>query len=522
MQAFSSLALVALFVLAGCSTPPTVVAPTTPASSLVSFSGTGNVVGTPEALSGLHFTTHSTGTRGGEPSIGVSPKGNIFVTAGNLVLRSANGENWTTAFNLTQFWGPAYDPDPQHQVRGITRSSDDMLWVDPDTGRVFADFMTGLYCSKLFISDDEGATWTPSPNDCGIPLNDHQKMSTSHYGPAVPAPANPAYPNLVWYCYNKLVSTDCAVSLDGGLTFSYDRPATFAVTASGGVPAAMGACGGINGVPASGPDGTVYVPITLGCPGPVVMVTKDNGLTWTEHDGPTTHGAEELDPVVATTPDGTSYMLYRGSDHLQYLARSTDGFATWQGPWRVTIPGIKSSVFAGLTAGDNGRIAMAFLATRDTAKEPSLAPPDTHWYLYEVESIDAAAANPTFTSAQVSPDLNPVQIGCVWLNGGSNPCRNLLDFIDMTKDLQGRPIVVYTNGCKAGCAGNVSATNATSRSRNVEVSILDGGPALFANGAHGNGAHGAGALPTMLGVPGTGAALRAPRPGQAKYPARTG
>jgi len=481
--AFLSLACLAL---AGCvqeNQPPTTTLPPVPASNLVSYRD-GALVAVPEEFAaGLAMAVRSTGHAGAEPNVGITSTGSIFVTSGMVTMKSENlGLNWTESFNMTAFWGPAYNPEPTGTVRGITRSSDPMLWVDPDTDRIFTDHMTGLYCSKLFYSDDDGATWTPSPMDCGIPVNDHQKVATARYGPDGPPSANPVYPNVVYYCYNKLVSTNCAVSFNGGLSFQYDRPATVGLASAGEglAPEAMAACGGINGHPAGAPDGTVYVPLNLGCPGPVVLVTTDNGLTWTARVGPTDHGAAEIDPDITVTPDGTAYMLYRGSDHLQYLVRSKDRFATFEGPWKVSLPEVRSTVFTVITSGDDGRIAMAYLGTEDSKKEPSVAENGTRWNLYTVFSLDANAETPTFTTLQVTSDEAPVQIGCVWLNGGGNPCRNMLDFIDMHTTPDGRPVVAFTDGCAKDCDYNATATNEQSRSRLTTIAIVDSGPSLYA------------------------------------------
>jgi hypothetical protein len=54
---------------------------------------------------------------------------------------------------------------------------------------------------------------------------------------------------------------------------------------------------------------------------------------------------------------------------------------------------------------------------------------------------------------------DPVQSGCVWLGGGSNPCRNLLDFMDATVDAQGRVLVGYADGCTLACASNPMPTD---------------------------------------------------------------
>jgi hypothetical protein len=142
---------------------------------------------------------------------------------------------------------------------------------------------------------------------------------------------------------------------------------------------------------------------------------------------------------------------------------------------------VRSTVFTGITSGDNGRIAMAFLGTRDTTAEPSLAPNATRWHLYNVLSLDAGADSPAFTAIQATPDADPVQIGCVWLNGGGNPCRNMLDFIDLHRGPDGRAYTVFTDGCTKECANNATATNLQSRSRIITVSVLDGGPSLLAD-----------------------------------------
>jgi hypothetical protein len=481
MRTWTAFALVAAFLVAGCSgnhkaaaTPP--VVPTPPHD--VSYDGFGAPVATAKALQGnITVVPHQVHARGGEPNIGVTPVGNVFVTAGPGVWRSMDhGSTWREVFNLTTAF--SFVP-PNDQTPGYTRSSDDMLWVDPDTGRIFADFMTSLACSNMVRSDNEGATWQMKPLTCGILVNDHQKVMTKHWGPTVPAPPATVYPNLVYYCYNKLVESNCAVSYDGGTTFQFDRPAAIAPV-TGGEGQLTAPCGGINGHPAAAMDGTLYLPIALGCPGPVVAVSRDNGLTYTVRQGPGDDGAEEIDPDMTVTPDGTAYMLYRGTDHMQYLVRSKDQFASWDGPWRVSPPGVTSTVFAGITSQEDGRIAMAFLGTRDSAEYPEKVSNETRWHLWTVLSYDSEAGSPTFRAIQVTPEDSPVQIGCVWLSGGGNPCRNMLDFIDMTSDRDGRFLVVFSDGCDQQCDHNATATNEQSRSRQVTVAVLEGGPSLVA------------------------------------------
>lgn len=482
------LLLAASLLLAGCVS---VADPETPAATLdttgplVSFDASGLTIETPALVrDALQVTAKLLGHRGGEPNVGVTSTGAVFVTANHNTLRSRDqGATWEIVFNLTEAL-PQYEcppGTPSAPLAGcprLTRSSDPMLWVDTLTDRVFTDHMTGLYCSNMILSDDEGDSWTMKPMTCGTLVNDHQKVATGlGYGPASKTPASPVYPNPVYYCYNKLVATRCAVSFDGGLNFPVESTVA-------GVP--TDPCGGINGHPAPHPDGTMFVPLNLGCPATAVGVSEDSGLTWTFKMSPFEDvGAEELDPEITVTPDGTAYMLWRGTDHLQYLARSTDKFDTWEGPWRVSPASVTSTVFAGLTSGEDGRIAFAFLGTRDTDKEPSEAPNGTRWHLYTGVSLDAASPTPTFSVLQATPDADPVQIGCVWLNGGANPCRNMLDFIDMVSAPDGRFYVAYTEGCVAAaqhpegkehtgevdCAGNPDAKDEESRGRHGAIAV---------------------------------------------------
>ncbi|HLE97776.1 MAG TPA: sialidase family protein [Candidatus Thermoplasmatota archaeon] len=414
------------------------------------------------------------GQRGGEPNIGATSSGAVFVTAGHATMRSTDlGATWEEVFNLS---AALPQLPPQAGPARVTRSSDPMLWVDPITDRVFTDHMSGLYCSNLFWSDDDGAKWTMRPWACGIPVNDHQKVATGAYGPMLAKPPNPVYDTVVYYCYNKLVSTQCAVSYDGGLSFPVDR--TVAVGFLDG-------CGGINGHPAAAPDGTVYVPMNEGCDAPYVGVSQDNGLSWEVRKGPDDHGAEEIDPDVTVTPDGTAYYVWRGSDHLQYLARSKDRFETWEGPWRVSPPHVTSTVFTGITSGDDGKIALAFLGTDDTDEYAQEAPPETRWHLYVTYSLDAASEAPTFATTQVTPEEDPVQVGCVWLAGGSGgerECRNMLDFIDVTSDREGRVYVAFTDGCTLECAGYLEVDEMNSRRRDGAVAAIADGPLLVGGG----------------------------------------
>jgi hypothetical protein len=88
------------------------------------------------------------------------------------------------------------------------------------------------------------------------------------------------------------------------------------------------------------------------------------------------------------------------------------------------------------------------------------------------QTSDALDAAPRFTTTRVTPADDPAQVGCIWLQGGVNDCRNIGDFIGMTQ-VGGRPYVVYVDGC------DKCSTAATSHGSAVWVARAEGGESLL-------------------------------------------
>jgi hypothetical protein len=244
----------------------------------------------------------------------------------------------------------------------------------------------------------------------------------------------------------------------------------------------------LNGAPAVAPDGTVYVPMAR-CDGLRIGVSKDAGKTWTTHDikdvgmlgirptSPLDDTPYTGNPGVDVDAAGNAFVAFPGKDGKMYLARSTDGGATWSAPIRASPPQVGTTAYSAIVAGADGRIALAYLGTTADAtkwKGPSAqyAPPDTKWSLYITTAADARADDPLFVTLQATPDDDPVQVGCIWLSGGVNDCRNLGDFFDITQR-DGRAFVVLSDGCRK------CSTDAESRSDDLRVVLLDAGPSLL-------------------------------------------
>ncbi len=503
-----ALFLVPALALAGCLRAPDVL-PLTPLSeSVEDFAGTftwrgaealdatGNATALPEWFTAPGaapvFMEKLVPGGGAEPNLGITSNGALLVTSFDQVLRSFDhGDTWELAHDLKSPNTPV--------TEDYFSTADPMLWVDPITDRVFANHMhPAIMCTYMAWSDADGApgSWTERPMDCAVPVLDHQKIMTAPHGPnASPATVLAStYPTVLYMCVNRplgmgevdnyAAGTWCAVSLDGGMSFAYDRQ--IATPVSG--------CGHINGHPAPYPDGTVAVALGnlgLNCQRPLtVVVTEDDGLTWTQRQCRPDIGQVEIDADITVTPDGTAYLLFRDRDQLAYLARSADKFVTCD-VFRIAPLDHTINAFTAITSGDDGRISMAFLGTRDEQRidddetpTPSAATPGTMWHLFITTSFDAAAESPTFVTQQVTPEEDPVQVGCIWYlggGGGPNRCRNLLDFIDMTRDNEGRVHVAITEGCtpRNGCTGEPFQNDFQSHDMQIAIVVQDRGMSLF-------------------------------------------
>jgi Bacterial Ig-like domain len=122
---------------------------------------------------------------------------------------------------------------------------------------------------------------------------------------------------------------------------------------------------------------------------------------------------------------------------------SHDHGQTWSASTDVGIPyGIQNTKFAEVVAGDDDRAAFAFVGTASAGDDQAKAFPGV-WYLYVAYTYDGGKS---WTTVNATPG-NPIQRGCIWSGGGSNACRNLLDFNDAQIDKQGRVLLAYTDGC---------------------------------------------------------------------------
>ena len=420
-----------------------------------------------EFQAGFQAVSAGTGEQGGEPNIGVTSSGAVFVTAFQNVVRSTDGgKTWAVV------------PNPV----GAPTTLDPMLWVDPLTDRIYNNQLY-VGCSYMSYSDDDGATWVPAPVSCGLPGIDHQKIATGPYpaSAAVAPAASVAYPDLASYCYNKIAGTHCAVSLDGGLHYEADVMVD-SNDLGPNIDTPLG-CGGLNGHQHHAADGTIYVPYGFNCGQAHIGVSEDGGLTYRIHR--TGLPSLYVDMDMASTPDGTVYLFYKGNDQLVYLLRSHDKFETQEGPFLVSPPEVKGTMYTVMSAGSDGRVAFGYLGNRQNTNnslEDDMGT-NTVWDLYVTMTLDGEATPPTFVTTKANPADDPVQRGSICMSRGCHDGnRNMLDFIDSAMGPDGRFYVVFTDGCTSkACLKPGAEMQSTDTEVSVARVVL--GPSLLAGKA---------------------------------------
>lgn len=397
---------------------------------------------------------------GGEPSLAINPNTNhaLFLSRTKTLRASFDDSVKPPSAEWKNVSAP---------FTSIT-TSDPILAGDAATGRIFvAQFVVGEGQSMGSYSDDDGATWTAGLYGAVVRSGlDHETMGVGPYPASFPLP-HPLYANAVYYCSQDLVTAECSRSDDGGLTF----PA--------GVPIFGLAQGSIHGHLKVAPDGTVYVPAKLTPLKAGMAVSEDGGLTWVVRSLPDSVSSvsSRWDPSVGIGSNGTVYFGYANlGDDRPRIVVSHDKGKTWENDTDVGVPfGIVNSVFAAVVAGDDDRAAYAFHGS--TTPGDSNAPDfKGDWYLYVAMTTDGGK---TWKISNATPN-DPVQRGIgICSNGivcsGATP-RNLLDFMDVTVDAEGRLLVGYADGCINDCIDGGANSNSALASIARQVS----GPRLYA------------------------------------------
>lgn len=348
-------------------------------------------------------------------------------------------------------------------------SFDPILFTDHETDRTFVShLLLNPIASATSFTDDDGETWVPSQGagfGSGI---DHQTLGGGPF--AEPIPEGATYENAVYYCAQDILFANCALSVDGGLTFGPAVPMyTFLE------------CAGLHGHVKVGPAGTVYVP-NADCNGVEnpnengFTLSEDNGTTWEVRTVPGSVGTGGSDPSVAIAEDGTVYLGFVDGDEIPAVAVSPDRGKSWPRVYDVgSMVGVKNAVFPALVAGAAGRAAMAFYGTT-TGGEVNQFDSEGVWHLYVAHTYDDGMS---WITVNATPD-DPLQRGGIHLGGGSFIHRNLLDFFDADYDPEGRVVVGYADGCVGACVGSPDTARGNAYTAYGTIARQSGGRRLIA------------------------------------------
>jgi hypothetical protein len=347
-------------------------------------------------------------------------------------------------------------------------SFDPILFTDHETDRTIVSHLLLLPAAGASsVTDDDGTTWVPSQGAGFGSGFDHQTVGGGPFHAPLPPP--PTYRNAVYYCAQDVAFANCALSVDGGLSYGPAVPMYNLLQ-----------CAGLHGHVKVGPDGTVYVP-NASCTGPVnpnengIALSEDNGITWTVRTVPGTAGGGS-DPSVAVDDAGRIYLGYVEGDRTPAVAVSDDKGLNWTYVYDVgAMVGVKNAVFPAMVAGGPGRAAVAFYGTADDGSVNDFDSTGV-WYLYVAHTYDGGAS---WITVNATPN-DPLQRGGIHLGGGSFIHRNLLDFFDADLDSRGRMTVGYADGCLGACVQAPADARGNSYTAYGTIARQTGGRRLFA------------------------------------------
>lgn len=321
---------------------------------------------------------------GGDADLAITPDGRLHWLG--LVAQDApipyqfsddRGATWSDVEDLAD--GNSSDREWIH-----VRQEDGAIFA---TWRDFGNEQSAESGIQFRASFDNGATWTP-----GVKAEDDNRM-----GGAVPDPR--ASSRALYLPSDDSGTIRVARSLDDGATWESIEAAKF-----GNVR------GHIFPVAAVDAAGTVYVVFAM--------------------------DEEKVTPVPNVVGETDRSLQHPNV----YLIVSKDQGATWTEPLRLNPEGT-TAIFPWIAAGAPGRVVVAWYENADGTSLQEIG----HWWTASAVSVTADQDAPAFEHAIVS--TTEARVGTVCSNGGACGAtagdRSLLDFFEVAIGLDGLPVITW-------------------------------------------------------------------------------
>lgn len=353
-----------------------------------------------------------------EPTMGITQTDTMVMTswgngpAGSTAIISCDLIGMYDALSYT--CENKYDP-----LIPVPNSNDPYVYVDPWTGRIMKFDMHALLGMTVEWSDNDGESWSPITVATDVrSVQDHQTIASTN------APTG-LHPTTWMFCINGNAPHPlCSASFDGGNTWTPE---------SSGAPLDCGS-GGLTAHLVGSVDGNFYRGNT-GCSGEGYSVyrTTNAGITWTEHELPTsesgtadTWNAEEAQ--VEVDSEGNVHAMWMGIDNMPYWSYSRDQGETWSNATMIAPPiNLSGTGFPVVVAGDAGTVAFGYVGETEGD--------DEIWNAYLTYATDAFNETPLLTTVQLNGDDDPIDTVA---DCGYNRCGGLGDFLDIRVDEYGR------------------------------------------------------------------------------------
>ncbi|MDQ3705649.1 MAG: S-layer homology domain-containing protein [Chloroflexota bacterium] len=190
-----------------------------------------------------------------------------------------------------------------------------------------------------------------------------------------------------------------------------------------------------------------------------VDVGQRTGITFQKsYAGDALGDTGNLFPTLTVDRAGNVYVAYTDSgDFNTYLVYSTDHAQTWSDPIRLNGNQANTTIFPWIVAGEEGRVAVAYIATDQFgAPGPDSFPSwfndkpasaTVKWHLYVNYLENAHTPNPTIYQAQASQ--HPVHYGQVCTSGtlclATGGDRTMADFLTIQHDNSGAMRIIYND-----------------------------------------------------------------------------